>query len=56
MIGVTLCPSFTPWTMKEAKMVEILAKDGKGQITAVFCGSMTGDCLPLQLIYERKKD
>ena len=46
----------TPWTMEEegAKRVEILAKDDKRQITAVFCGSMTGDFLPLQLIYEGK--
>ena len=46
----------TPWTMEEegAKRVEIIAKDDKRQITAVFCGSMTGEFLPLQLIYEGK--
>jgi len=38
----------TPWAMEKegAKRVEILAKDDKRQITAVFCGSMTGEfCL-----------
>ena len=45
----------TPWTMEEgAKRVEILAKDDKRQIRAVFCGSMTGDCLLLQFIYAEK--
>ena len=46
----------TPWTMEEegAKRVEVIAKDDKRQITAVFCGSMTGEFLPLQLIYEGK--
>ena len=35
----------TSWTMEEegAKRVEVIAKDDKRQITAVFCGSMTGD-------------
>ena len=47
--------SYVPWTMEEgAKRVEILAIDDKRQITAVFCGSMTGEFLPLQLIYEGK--
>jgi len=46
----------TPWTMEKegAKTVEILAKDDKRQITAVFCGSMTGEFSPLQLIYKGK--
>ena len=48
----------TSWTMEEegAKRVEVIAKDDKRQITAVFCGSMTGDFLPPQLIYEGKTD
>ena len=46
----------THWTMEKegAKRVEVFAKDDKRQITAVFCGSMTGDFLPIQLIYEGK--
>ena len=37
-----------------AKRVEVIAIDDKRQITAVFCGSITGEFLPLQLIYEGK--
>jgi len=58
LVGWWLVQHYVPvtsWTMEEAIMVEILAKDDKWQISAVFCGSMTGDCLPLQLIYEGKK-
>ena len=38
----------TPWTMEEegAKRVEVIAKDDKKQITAVFCGSMAGEFCP----------
>lgn len=35
-----------------AKRVEITAVDDKRQITAVFGGSLTGDFLPIQLIYQ----
>ena len=44
------------WTMEEegAKRVEIDGKDDKRQITAVFGCSLTGDFLPLQLIYQGK--
>ena len=34
--------------------VEIIAFDDKWQITAVLCGSLSGDVLPLQLIYQGK--
>ena len=46
----------TPWTMEKqgAKRVEVVAKDDKRQITAVLAGSMSGDFLPPQLIYEVK--
>jgi len=46
----------TPWTLEEegAKRVEVIAIDDKRQITAVFCGSMTREFFPLQLIYEGK--
>ena len=44
------------WTMEQKgkKHVEIIALDDKQQITAVICGSLSGDVLPLQLIYQGK--
>ena len=44
------------WTMESegAKKVEIVAKDDKCQITAVLAGSLKGDFLPPQIIYEGK--
>jgi len=39
---------------QRAKRVEVVTKDDKRQITAVFGGSMIGDFLPPQLIYEGK--
>ena len=46
------------WTMEKegTKRVEIIAKDDKRQLTAVFAGSATAEFLPLQLIYEGKTD
>ena len=46
------------WTMEQegTKRVEIIAKDDKRQLTAVFAGSSSGDFLPPQLIYEGKTD
>ena len=35
-------------------MLKFLGPNDKQQITAVFCGSLTGDFLPLQLIYKGK--
>ena len=42
------------WTMEVegARRVEIAGKDDKHQLTAVFGGSMVGDFLPIQLIYQ----
>ena len=37
-----------------ARRVEIADKDDKRQLTAVFGGSMVGDFLPIQLIYQGK--
>ena len=37
-----------------AKKVEIIAKDDKRQITVVIAGSLKGDTLPLQIIYQGK--
>ena len=44
------------WTMEVegSKRVELVGKDEKRQITAVFGGSMTGNFLPLQLVYQGK--
>ena len=46
----------SPWTMEQAgsKRVEINGISSKQQITAVFCGSLTGDFLPVQLDLPRK--
>ena len=48
--GINLVPS-SSWTMEQkgAKYVELTGIDDKRQITAVFCGSFTGDFLPIQL-------
>ena len=35
-----------------SKRVEIIGKDDKHQITAVLGGTMSGDCLPVQLVYK----
>ena len=53
--GIHLVPA-SAWTMELAgsKRVEISGVDNKQQITAIFCGSLTGDFLPLQLIYKGK--
>ena len=44
------------WTMAEegAKRVELVGKDDKRQLTAVFAGSMSGEFLPPQLVYQGK--
>ena len=44
------------WTMEQkgAQRVEIVGINDKRQITAVFCGTLTGDFLPIQLIYQGK--
>ena len=44
------------WTMekKGMKRVEVFGADDKRQITAVFGGTMSGDFLPPQLIYQGK--
>ena len=46
----------TSWTMEKegTRRVEVVAKDDKRQITAVFGGSILGDFLLPQLIYEGK--
>ena len=49
--GISLVPG-SAWTMdlKGSKRVEIVGIDDERQFTAVFCGSLDGDILPLQVI------
>ena len=49
---IKIVPSNT-WTMdqKGAKRVEVCGANDKRLITAVFCGSLIGDFLPIQVIY-----
>ena len=44
------------WTVEKegAKHVKIKGLDDKRQITAVFGGTITGEFLPLQLVYQGK--
>ena len=57
--GMKMVPSFG-WTMDQqgAKRFKACGVDNKRSITAVFflcvCGSLTGDFLPLQVIYKGK--
>ena len=53
--GIRIVPS-SNWTMEVqgAKRVGIIGVGDKWQITAIFCGSLTGDFLPLQVIYSAK--
>ena len=36
------------------KRVEMVGQNDKRQITAVFCGRLQGDFLPVQIIYKEK--
>ena len=53
--GISIVPGST-WTMglKGSKRVEITGISDKRQITAVFCGTLAGEFLPPQLIYQGK--
>ena len=53
--GIRLVPS-SSWTMEQRSVnrVEMVGQNDKRQITAVFCGSLQGDFLPVQLIYKGK--
>ena len=50
--GMKIVPS-SSWTMNRsgAKRVDMIGVGDKRQITAVFCGTLIGDFLPLQLIH-----
>lgn len=45
------------WTMdqQDVKRVEVGRARDKRLITAVFCGSLVGDFLPVQVIYQGKQ-
>ena len=53
--GIKYVP-VSQWTMEQkgAKRVEVHGVDDKRQITAVFGGSLTGDFLPVLLVYEEQ--
>lgn len=53
--GIRLVPS-SSWTMEQrgVKRVEMVGQNDKRLITAVFCGSIQGDFLPVQVIYKGK--
>ncbi len=53
--GIRIVPS-SNWTMekKGSKRVEMTGVNDKRQITAVLCGNMLGDLLPLQIVYKGK--
>ena len=55
--GINVVPS-SGWTMEQrgATWIEVTGVDDKRQITAVLCGSLTGDFLPLKLVYGGKND
>ena len=53
--GIKIVPIDT-WTMelRGFKCVELIGLQDKRQITAVFCGTLVGDFLPVQLVYKGK--
>jgi len=53
--GINYVP-VSSWTMEKegSKRVELIGKDDKRQITVTFAGSMNGNLLPLQVIYQGK--
>lgn len=53
--GINLVPTAL-WTMdkKGQKRIAIVGHQDKRQITALMCGSLVGEVLPLQLIYGGK--
>ena len=55
--GIKLVSS-SVWMMERQgeKRVEMVGSNDKRQITAVFCGTMLGEFLPVQLIYKGKTD
>ena len=55
--GIKLVPS-TSWSMEQkgVQRVEVAGQNDKHQVTAVVCGTIQGDLLPLQIIYKGKQN
>ena len=55
--GIKLVPS-TSWSMEQkgVKRVEGAGQNDKRQVTAVLCGTIQGDLLPLQIFYKGKTE
>jgi len=55
--GINYIP-VASWTMAEegSKRMELIGKDDKQQLTALFACSMSGDFLSIQLVYQEKTD
>ena len=55
--GLNVVPS-SLWSMEQrgAKRVELAGLNDKCQITAVFCGTLSGDFLSVQLVYQGKTE
>lgn len=53
--GVEIMP-FNTWTMDKdgSKRVEVAGINDERHITAVLCGSLVGNYLPVQVIYQGK--
>ena len=53
--GMKVVSSYS-WTMHDqgARRVEIIGLSDKRQITAVFCGNLLGEFLPMQVIFKGK--
>ena len=51
--GIRLVPS-SNWTMEKrgARGIEIAGSKDKRQITAILCGTVQGELLPMQVIYK----
>ena len=53
--GVNYVP-VSSWTMEEegSKRIELIGKDDKRRLTVPFAGSLNGNLLPIQIIYQEK--
>ena len=53
--GINIVPG-SQWTMEQkgSKRIELAGLNDKRQITAVFCATLAGEFLPVQLIYQGK--
>ena len=53
--GVNYVP-ISSWTMEVegSKRIELIGKDDKRQLTVLFAGLLSGDLLPIQIVYQGK--